>query len=389
MTKINQKSLFWGILIVFVIGLSLRLILAAVVPPAHDIDAWSQYSDYWQQGRSPYLDYERGARYKYSPVWFWIITACSFLSQKSGLSFAFSIRLPMILADAGIFFILLKTCSAFKYSSKMTLLVLGAFFLNPVSLQLSGYSGQFDNISLFFGLAAWYAQSFFQAAFVLGLLFLGLSIAAKHLTAMIAPIFAFHYGPWFKKVAFLAGAPVLFLASLLPYFEGNPQSVIHHVFQYNLHAGYWGWSGIICRSVLFFSGIDLVQESWFKYLNYFNSFLYLGIFVSALLDGIVMTFLIFYTFTTQIAPQYTVWIIPFAVLRPNRYFYAYSVIGGIQIAFFYYCHHFWWQYIPVGGPFANFASETFVIFRHLTWLVCVVWFLDHSGILKKLKWAKA
>ncbi len=344
-------------------GLTSRLLLAWLVPPAGDIGAWHKFSTYFQSGLSPY---DASNRYNYTPVWFWVITAVSFVVHKTGLPFAFAIRLPIILGDLGIFALL--AASGRRRGAAL-------FFLNPVSVFTSGMYGQFDNLSLIFVLFAVLCRD------RTGPKFFGLAVSAavKHFTLLLAPVFALSEKTSARKVTFLLCAPLLFFASFIPYAANAPH-ILRNVFGYNLHAGYWGWSGLITRGALFF-GADLKAMPWFHYLDVFNSFLYAGIFAASFwiakrmeLDrAVVAVFLIFYAFTTQISPQYTVWILPFAALRPNRWFTAYALAGGVQVAAFYYCHYHWSQMVPIEGTIPCLMPKAFVVFRYLTWAVCVGW----------------
>ncbi len=371
----NRKNMV-ALLSIFSLGLLLRLVMAAVIPSAGDIDAWKHYSTYFEQGL--FSPYDEVCRYKYSPLWFWIITLVSFICKNTGCPFTFAIRLPIIFTDVIFFWLLLKSCQKLRFDSKQTLITAAAFFLNPVSLQISGYYGQFDNISLLFILFAWYASSFYpKHRFWWTLVFLNLSLAIKHFTIMLIPAFAFIQKKWPRKIALGLAAPALFFAILTPFWIQEPHWTNVNVFQYTLSSGYWGWLGMICRSVLLFTGFDMISQPWFKYTSLLNPLLYVAIIVLSfwivkrysLLDSLILILLIFYSLTTQIAPQYTVWIIPFAALRLNRYFYAYSLIAGIQLALFYYSHYHWF----FNYPLPNIYSEAFVIFRYLTWAVCVVW----------------
>ncbi len=361
---------------IFLLGLSFRLILAATIPSAGDIDAWKHYSTYFEQGL--FSPYDEVCRYKYSPLWFWVISFVYFISKNTGLPFAFAIRLPIIFTDVVFFWLLLKSCQKLRFDSKQTLITLTSFFLNPVSLQISGYYGQFDNMSLLFVLFAWYASCFYSKhRFGWALMFLNFSLVIKHFTIMLISAFAFIQKTWVRKITLGLAAPALFFAILTPFWFQEPHWTNVNVFQYTLSSGYWGWLGVICRSVLLFTSFDMISQPWFKYVSLVNPLLYIGIIACSfwmvkrysLLDSLILILLIFYSLTTQIAPQYTVWIIPFAVLRPNRYLYAYSVIAGVQLGLFYYSHYHWF----FNYPLANIYSETFVIFRYLTWGVCVVW----------------
>ena len=390
----DQKSFLVNFVVVLIIGLAVRLFLAFVVPPAYDIWAWQEYANYWKTGHlSPYQNFETVPSFRYSPFWFFFVVLSSLFSQSTGLSFGFSIRLPIIIADLFLLWVIARSCKKLNLNKKTSLIIVAGFFLNPVSLLTSGLYGQFDNFSVLFALLAWYAGSFtVKNRSFLSFLFLTLSIAAKHFTVMLVPAFAYLQKSWLKKLLVLCAAPLLFFVSILP-FAGldGILTIVQRLFQYNLHAGYWGWSGVICRSILFFTHIDLIQEPWFKYLDHFNSLLYFGILIASywitkqfdLLDSILIVFLIFYSFTTQIAPQYTIWIIPFAALRPNRYFYAYSLVGGVQVATFYYVHYHWWRHDPLLGVIANLIPETFILFRYLTWFVCALWLVHMLGLFGK------
>ncbi len=386
----DQQSFFLNLSAILIIGLAARLALAFFVPPAYDIWAWQEYANYWKAGNlSPYQNFETVPSFRYSPFWFCFVILSSLFSDSTGLSFGFSIRLPIILADLFLLWVIVSSCQKLNLGKKTSLIIAAGFFLNPVSIIISGLCGQFDNFSVLFALLAWYAATFaVKNNSVWSTLFLSLSVAAKHFTVMLVPVFAFLQKSWPKRLLVLCASPFLFFVSILP-FAGldGILTIVQRLFQYNLHAGYWGWSGVICRSVLFFTHVDLIQQPWFQYLDHFNSFLYLGILIASywivrrfdLLDSILIIFLIFYSLTTQIAPQYTIWIIPFAALRPSRYFYAYSLFGGIQVAAFYYVHYHWWRHDPFVGTIANLVPEIFILFRYLTWFVCALWLFHMFG----------
>ena len=362
-------------------GFILRIALARFFyGGTNDVSAWEQFSTYWRQGMSPY---DATHRWSYSPVWFWVLSACSEFARSWGLPFTFVIKWPLILTDAVITSVLFLAAQKRGFSVKESLFAAAIYALNPVSIILSGYGAQFDNTAIAFTLLCWYWGTHSKNKnYFVGLLLFSLGVLMKHFTLILAPIFAFKEKGFLKRACYFAVPPALFAALLLPYFTNGQESIVHQVLGYNLNAGYWGWSGIICRVFLFFTEIDLTRMSWFYWLDFFNLALYAGILLMTYwwvkkydtLDLILLVFLVFYVFTTQIAPQYTVWILPFAALRRNLFFYFYSVIGGIQLGFFYYCHYFWEKHILLQGADVYF-SKTFIVARHLTWLVCVLWLI--------------
>ena len=380
----RDKSL-WAVL---VLGLAARVALASYFYGSGDAHIWESFASFWPEGRSPYESFF----YNYAPPWYWVISLVGALSRATGWPFYFLIKCPLILGDVAIFAVLYTAVLKLSRSRRAAGLSATLFFLNPVSILLTGYHGAFDNLSILFVLLGWYAFTFFpeKRAGLFGTLFFAFGVCVKHFNVLLAPAFALRQKGIAQKLLVLAAAPTLLILLILPYSAsvGFP-TIIHNMFGWSLHGGYWGWSGVICRSVLFFTGVDLIAQPWFVIIDKFNFFLYLAIFLASaywarrrdLLDSLLLVFLLFYTFTTQIAPQYTLWIIPLAALRPNRYFYAYSIAGGAQVGLFLYCHTHWYSHIPFAAGLPEFASEGFVIARYLTWAVCVLWFfsLARSG----------
>ena len=383
--ELTVKKIHWteripALLLAILLGFVLRLVLAKIFyGGTNDVSAYEQFSHYFREGKSPY---DASGRYNYAPVWYWIISACSEIARYLNLPFSFVIKWPLILSDA------LLTAMIFLSAQKMgrdfgaALKTAAVFALNPVSIVMSGYGGQFDNTCLVFIFLSWFLLAFFgEKKYLTSSIFFAIGTAAKHFSVLLAPAFAFKQKGFKRGIFFLILPPIFFLGLLAPYFIKDHEHIVKHVFGYNLHAGYWGWSGVFCRLVLLLTRVDLVKMPWFHWMDYFNLLVYAALFWVSyrwskkydLLDLMVAVILFFYVFTTQMAPQYTVWIVPFAVLRRNVFFYWYQAFGALQLGFFYYCHYFWEKHLPMGDAFV-YPSKIFVILRHLTWLVCVLWF---------------
>ena len=343
---------------------------------------WDTLKDAWRLGQSPY---SHDHLYIYAPPWFYVMSLTSFFARAADFPFLIAVKFPLILGDVLIFFVLFAGCRRMEYDHDKALQCASLFFLNPISLMTTGVHGQFDNLSLLFLLLAWFVFSFKRTGVLFwGCFCLSTSVAVKHFTAMVVFVIALSQKKWAQRFTVIFTAPFLFVLSFVPYWQWF-ENIDTRVLKYNLHGGYWGWSGVICRSVLFFTQYDLTQHPLFHFIDYFNSLLYVAIILASwwvakrysLLDAVLIIFLIFYTFTTQIGVQYTLWLIPFAVMKPNRYFYAYTLAGTVQLAAFYYCHYHWWMKIPIEGTLQNLMPETYVLFRYLTWGVCVLWLFHY------------
>ncbi len=356
-------------------GLAARLFLAWHFYGSSDVRIWDLISGFYEEGRVPYDSHY----YNYGPPWFWVITLAGFVAKSSGLPFFVAIKFPLILADVFIFLTLL---TFFGQDRKKAMGAGVAYFLNPVSILLSSF-GQFDNMSVWFTLLACRAAVPPEASRpgLWSAIFLSLSVCVKHFNVLLTPVFAFRRKALWEKVAFLVAPPVIFGAMVSPYLFEHAAQVKHNLFDYGLGSGYWGWLGVLCRSVLLFCKYDMTAQPWFVVADRINFYVYILIFLLSfklvkkmdLVDSVIAVFLLFYVMTTQMSPQYTVWILPVAALRRHRYFYAYSILGALQIMAFYYCNYHWTLEIPMDGWWQSKVSELFVIFRHLTWFSCVAW----------------
>jgi hypothetical protein len=379
--EINYKRFILITVALFLIGLFVRVAIAYIFFGAYDMESWMVDTKILLQDKNVYVETRR---YHYAPVLLWVLHAMGLLSKQFNLPMHFAIKLPLIATDILIYGILLAATYNLNLKPREKILIPTLYFLNPVPIILTSFQGQFCNMSLLFVLLAWYIFRFYpKYTYPLTTFLMSFSVAVKHFTIMLAPIFALSFKKIWKKIVFLIASPMIFILTLLPNFMLVPERVYKYVLSYNLGGGYWGWSGIVCRILLFF-GLDLEKFSWFRYIGYFNYFLYIGIFILSLylvkrfklLDNIIIVFLVFYVFTTQIAPQYSIWILPFAVLRRNIYFYLYTVVCTIHLLAFEYCHYHWWQKIPFVGIIPNLIPETFIIFRYLLWCICVLWLIS-------------
>lgn len=363
--------------VAMVVGLLLRLLLAWHFYGSSDVRAWEYFSDYFANGKSPY----DSPKYNYTPVWFWVITCMSKAAQVFGVKFSFAIKLPLILADGLMAAVLMHLGRRAGFG----IIPATIFILNPVSIIITGVHGQFDNLSLLFCLLACAASlKGPQQASWKTLVALSAAVCVKHFNVLFVPVFAFYKKTIRSRGIYLAFPAVAFVAIFMPYLK-DWRGIVSHVLSYNLHGGYWGWSGILVRSWLALTGQDLALAPWFGAIDYFNLILYGIIFAASIqwarrydaLDSVIGILLLFYALSTQMAPQYTVWILPFASLRPNKWLVLYTLFGTIQVASFLYCHFHWKAGIEMTGFWQSKMSELFVLSRHLTWLVVVCWLFSH------------
>src|SRR5208283_3961792 len=213
--------LFFGVLVA---GLAARLLVAACGHD-YDMDSWQIVAGIADRGDNVYASTDR---YNFAPGWFHILHGLNLLAGHNPVAFRYVVAGFLGLADAGIFFFLWRRSGR---------LAACWFLLNPISIIITGYQCNFDNVAILLGLVAvgLMGDEFDRPIGrrkLLGLLVLGLSLVVKHV------FFAFPFwlavkqkGMWQKLVVVLL--PVfLFGLSFVPYWHAGSQGIIQNVFRY-------------------------------------------------------------------------------------------------------------------------------------------------------------
>lgn len=179
-------------------------------------------------------------RYNYGPVFFCIQGICFRLSQyfsgDSVLTYRILIVGILTLADLGI-----MCWIAAKYSLR-----LGAvFFLNPISVFITGYHNQFDNIAVLLALISCFFYNEEEAITKkdwLFVLFFTASLVTKHILFMVPFWLLVKKGlPLKKRILYSFVPPFVFLLSFVPFIIGNMaalRGVLLNVFLYRADSNY-------------------------------------------------------------------------------------------------------------------------------------------------------
>lgn len=178
--------------------------------------------------------YAETSRYNYGFVFFCIQGLLYRIAHIHGEEWVqvYRVLIVMVLiaADLGIAGFIAK-----RYSMKKSLL----FFLNPVSIIITGYHNQFDNIAVFIALFCiifYNEQSQFQKKDALFIVFLSLSLIIKHILIFMPIFILLKKGlPLRKKIVYAFAPPILFFLSFLPFMIGNMEAfygILNNVFLY-------------------------------------------------------------------------------------------------------------------------------------------------------------
>ena len=242
MNSINErKKLFWFFILFSFIGFLLRIWVSQF--------GYNQDFGSWQHNLSLYLQnksvYEFG-NYIYSPIFLYVLSILdyisipllensSFVKNIPGSIFRIKIIIFLSFLDFFIFLTLYK-----KYSLKIGLL----FFLNPICIIITGHHNQFNNFGILFGFLAvlLYQRDSTNFKFVLPLIIMGFSLAAKHILIFFPFWWAFKEKLLIKKFFILFIPYSIFILSFWQFLPGDSDNVLNNVLYGWRHSTgpFWG-----------------------------------------------------------------------------------------------------------------------------------------------------
>ncbi|HTY86363.1 MAG TPA: hypothetical protein VMB80_02775 [Candidatus Acidoferrum sp.] len=256
---LRLSVLFLGVLVT---GLVARL-LAATCGQDYDMDSWQLVAGIADRGENVYASTDR---YNFAPGWFHILHGLSVLSGHNPIVFRYLVAGFLSLADAGIFFFLWR---------RFGRLAACWFFLNPISIIVSGYQCNFDNVAVLLGLLAAglmrdnLDQPLNRRKF-LGLFLLGLSLVIKHVFFAFPFWLAVKQKGMLPKLVVILVPVALFALSFVPYWPAGSQGIVQNVFHYRSFTNEFFYRMFLPQFVQFMFGSQAV---WFFLLVLF-AFMY-------------------------------------------------------------------------------------------------------------------
>ena len=156
------------------IGLFLRLVVS-IKGNNSDFEAYKLVVLALRNGITPWETYS----YNYGIIWAVILFVLDFISFHN--SYVFRILIILVLASADLY---IATVIANKFGHKYGVL----FFLNPISILITGYYNQFDNLGLAIGLCAiMNLNQFSNRNNLKTIILLTLSLMTKHNLVLFLP----------------------------------------------------------------------------------------------------------------------------------------------------------------------------------------------------------
>jgi len=319
----NRHSLIYYVVIILMLSFMLRIF---VMFKGYNFDflSYTIVGNLVMKGGNVFKE---TSRYNYGPL-FSIIQGSFYNVSIHFTNSVFFYRLLIVfLLTVFDVFIALVSFSIYRKIS-----IIALFLLNPVTVIITGYHNQFDNMAVFFGLFGVISinrKNNFSKEDVISILFLSLSLITKHLLFIFPFWILINHNLIFKKRLIYSSIPVfVFILSFVPYLHEGYNGIIQNVFMYKSFDNFPLLHGFL-KYILH---IDLM----IYYREFFIILLLLLGFILRKMDFqklILYYFIGLVCFSSAIANQYLAIPVISLWLLKGRIKYVYFLYAGLFLIF--------------------------------------------------------
>ncbi|MEM2910354.1 MAG: hypothetical protein QXO01_04750 [Nitrososphaerota archaeon] len=259
--------------------------------------------------------------YTYPPIWLYWISLSSLLYgfTQSLNMFAFFVKLPIIISDILIGFILYRLVMLLKDDKHLAIKISALWLLNPLPFFISSVWGMFDSIAALFGLTSVY--SMFRGKYRLSALLLGIGTSVKIFPGLLVlPMLLYikktQYGDFKRKaVEYLLYASIVPVISSIPFLY-DPVSYLGKLFFHFNNIGqftYW----VVLSGIVGSTSLGYVSTAIFIVAI---ALLFVKILAreadinEILIKGSTLTLLTFLATSVKVNVQYITWALPFLLI---------------------------------------------------------------------------
>jgi len=317
--------------------------------------------------------------FEHSPGFFWYLGMIDFFVKLTAIPFHIVFKFPAIFADLAITFLIYRSFLNLSSPPEAASNKAALYALNPAAILITAVNGQVDSILAFFCFLAWYFWKFGSNFRIASAVFLGIGAVIKEIPVILIPAF------WGKLKRFKERRDyfIFFLlpvaiAAVIAYFTTG-LGFIANLMKYQSSSGFWGVS-LISRYLAnnigsgLFAGLPLFIRQYMRYISLaVLGFVWAACFKKKeALSSILLVFTAFYFVAPGFAPQYLVWVIPFAVMAGDPMLRPYTIFVSIVLALWYT------PILVTGDPTAsyhlirwlNFTRNLFSLFG---WITTGIW----------------
>jgi hypothetical protein len=229
-------------------GLVVRVAIAFTTHGAgYDLESWRITARALRSAGSGVYDAIGGqTRWPYPGGFLPLLAACDWLSRHLGLDFDGVVRLPAILADLGIAYLVAVALRWKGRSERLALAGAALVALGPSFAIISGYAAQIDAVGALPALAGvllWIRGGDRRGLYA-GLL-IGLGAAVKQPLAFAVLALLPSARSWRERALLVGATLAVPLLSVLPFLLKEPGAVVHAMGQNNGVPGFGGISAFV------------------------------------------------------------------------------------------------------------------------------------------------
>lgn len=320
----TQIPLLRALLIVAGVALSVRLIPNLFLPvgAGYDIESYQIVGNLVLRGEDVYTSQEAIRRHPYLPLQMYWMAFSLWLAQALSLPFVKVVRLAPILADVGI---AIWLTLRLRQRLPLSLAFRGGllYALNPVTVLVSAYHGQFDAIPALLTLVA--IETVEVSPLGAGL-WLGLGILDKSWPVLALPSLLAATRNWRQRFSLAIGClliPALGAGMYAFIFRASLWAIIHRAISYDWGIGVWGYT-YFCHLVSVLNpGCIEIFALFVRYGRYITLLLLGGIWLrwarkEPARSGILTILVAFFAVTHAFSIQYLMWPVAFALWNTDK-----------------------------------------------------------------------
>ena len=306
------------------LGVAARLI-AASAGHNYDMESFFIVAKIVEHGGNVYASTSRN---NYAPIWSTLLHGLDLAARVLPFDWQHVLRYGiagvLTLVDVAICLLLRRRCCR---------VAAYAFFLNPVSIIITGYHSQFDNAALLLGLLAVTligedtgARLTWRVA--AGWVLLGVSLMTKHILFAFPLWLAIKARSWPRRILTLIVPVAVFLAGFVGYWSTGGAGIVRNVFSYNSYSNPYFYQQLVPAIV---ARVLTAKQLWLLVLVVFGFLMRReGAWESLLVYSAVLV-----VASPAITNQYLAIPVPFTAVYFNVFSCAYAAVGAWHLGIDY------------------------------------------------------
>lgn len=323
--------------LILLVATLVRLLPALWLPvgAGYDIESYRLVTDALLGGREVYTSVL--GRHPYLPLQMYVMGAMAYLSQETGLPYVVAVKLPAVIADVALTALIyhaIRSTRGHPWSAYAALL----YALNPVSLLVTAYHGQFESITLLLLVLSWWLWERRRATGSAAAL--GFAILNKTWPVVFLPVIFLRLRDWRGRIVYsliALGIPVLFVAAYLVIFSADSAPMLRRALTHRGVAGYWGPGAALYPAAAAWPGLQPATDLLLALRNWL---LLAGVLLSLwwtrrqpALEALLTLLLVMFVVTVGFGIQWLVWLVPFALLAGEyRRLRVYTLAATLMLA---------------------------------------------------------